>query len=203
MWQRAERLAESGAIADEERRVRRFALEQAAAELARVEGELERLEAGAWQLDVEIAAREVAEAEAGLERARTELERSIVRAPLDALVVRTDVRPGEYAQAGSVLVPPVVLAPAGALQVRVQVDEEDASRVRPGARAEGFVRGRERAPVELRFVRIEPRVVPKLSLTGGTTERIDTRVLFVVYELLGNPPRVYAGQKLDVFIEAT
>jgi hypothetical protein len=49
-------------------------------------------------------------------------------------------------------------------------------------------------------VRIEPRIVPKLSLTGATTERVDTRVLFVVYEVVGTAERVYPGQKLDVFI---
>jgi hypothetical protein len=44
--------------------------------------------------------------------------------------------------------------------------------------------------------------VPKTSITGSTTERVDTRVLFVVYRVVGSPERVYAGQKLDVFIKA-
>lgn len=55
--------------------------------------------------------------------------------------------------------------------------------------------------VKLQFVRIDPRIVPKSLLTGGTTERVDTRVLFVVYEVVENPTRIYAGQKLDVFME--
>ncbi len=85
--------------------------------------------------------------------------------------------------------------------MRVQIDEEDASRVSPNARAEGFVRGRDRTSIELRFVRIDPRIVPKKALTGSTTERVDTRVLFVVYEVVGATPPIYAGQKLDVFME--
>jgi multidrug efflux pump subunit AcrA (membrane-fusion protein) len=96
--------------------------------------------------------------------------------------------------------PPIVLGAAGPLQVRVQVDEEDASRILPGAAAEAFIRGRERIRVDLKFIRIEPRIVPKTSLTGSTTERVDTRVLFVLYEVVGSPQRVYPGQKLDVFI---
>jgi HlyD family secretion protein len=64
------------------------------------------------------------------------------------------------------------------------------------------VRGRDRTRIDLEFVRVEPRVVPKTSITGSTTERVDTRVLFVVYRVVGSPERVYAGQKLDVFIKA-
>jgi hypothetical protein len=63
------------------------------------------------------------------------------------------------------------------------------------------VRGRDRTSIELRFVRVDPRIVPKKSLTGGTTERVDTRVLFVVYEVINAPPQIYPGQKLDVFME--
>ena len=33
----------------------------------------------------------------------------------------------------------------------------------------------------LSFVRVEPYVVPKKSLTGDNTERVDTRVLQVIY----------------------
>ncbi len=69
----------------------------------------------------------------------------------------------------------------GPLRVRVQIDEEDASRVRLSARAEGFVRGRDRTSVELRFLRIDPRIVPKQSLTGGTSERVDTRVCCLLF----------------------
>jgi hypothetical protein len=44
-------------------------------------------------------------------------------------------------------------------------------------------------------------VIPKASLTGAATERIDTRVLFVVYEVDGDLSNLYSGQKADVFIE--
>jgi hypothetical protein len=46
-------------------------------------------------------------------------------------------------------------------------------------------------------------VVPKRSLTGDNTERVDTRVLQVIYALDGDPTAVYVGQQLDVFIDAT
>jgi len=46
-------------------------------------------------------------------------------------------------------------------------------------------------------------VIPKKSLTGETTERIDTRVLQVIYEVdaEGRPP-LFVGQQVEVFIDA-
>lgn len=55
----------------------------------------------------------------------------------------------------------------------------------------------------MKFERIEPYVISKVSLTGASTERVDTRVLQVIYSLRrpANPP-IYVGQQVDVFIEA-
>jgi hypothetical protein len=44
-------------------------------------------------------------------------------------------------------------------------------------------------------------VIPKKSLTGDNTERVDTRVLQVIYALEGAEGRVYVGQQLDVFLD--
>ncbi len=201
-FERARTLIASGAISREEFASRDFALRQAKADLAEANAHLARLEAGPWMPDLQVAQSEVNQAQAEVDRIRIELERLVIRAPQDATVLRCDARVGEFVQPGDTARPPVLLGAKGPLELRVQIDEEDASRVTPGAKAEAFVRGRERIRVDLAFVRIEPRVVPKTSLTGSTTERVDTRVLFVVYEVVGSPQRVYPGQKLDVFITA-
>lgn len=44
-------------------------------------------------------------------------------------------------------------------------------------------------------------MIPKKNLTGDATERVDTRVLQVIYALKAETP-VYAGQQMDIFIEA-
>lgn len=199
---RAQKLGIKGAISQEEERSRAFTLRLVEAELAEAQAVLSKFEAGTWQPDIVIAERERDQVRSEVERVQTELDRLTIRAPVDAIVLRADVQPGESVGIGESMSPPIVLARSGGLEVRVQIDEEDASRVLPGAPAEGFVRGRERTRVELRFLRIEPRVVPKTSITGASTERVDTRVLFVVYAVVGNPNRVYTGQKLDVFIKA-
>jgi HlyD family secretion protein len=56
----------------------------------------------------------------------------------------------------------------------------------------------------LEFVHIEPYVIPKVSLTGASTERVDTRVLQVIFSMnRPDEPPLYVGQQVDVFIEAT
>jgi hypothetical protein len=50
-------------------------------------------------------------------------------------------------------------------------------------------------------VRFEPFVVPKTSLTGDSTERVDTRVLQVSYRVERDGLPVFVGQQLDVFID--
>ena len=189
------------AISQEEHNSRLFAVRQAKAELAEASGVLARLEAGTWSFDIELSVAEVGQAQAAADRVKADLDRLLVRAPVDAAVLRVSARVGEFLSAGSET-PPVLLGTDGPCQVRVQVDEEDAGRVMPGAEAEGFLRGRDRGRVALRFVRIEPRVVPKLSVTGAKGERVDTRVLVVVYEITDPKGAVYPGQKLDVFIRA-
>ncbi len=45
-------------------------------------------------------------------------------------------------------------------------------------------------------------MIPKKSLTGENTERVDTRVLPVIYELHTENRKFFVGQQLDVYIEA-
>ena len=63
------------------------------------------------------------------------------------------------------------------------------------------MRGNPKLFTKLNFVRIEPYVVPKKSLTGDTTERVDTRVLQVLYGFPHEQLDVYVGQQMDVYIE--
>src|SRR5215470_6751977 len=48
---------------------------------------------------------------------------------------------------------------------------------------------------------IEPFVVPKNSLSGDSTERVDTRVLQVIYRIEDSNLPLFVGQQMDVFID--
>jgi multidrug efflux pump subunit AcrA (membrane-fusion protein) len=141
-------------------------------------------------------------AEAQVAAVQTEIDRSTVRAPLDAGVLQLKLRVGEFAPASATATPMVLLGRSKPLHVRVDVDEHEASRVRPEAPAVGHLRGDAEVKAALRFVRFEPFVVPKRSLTGDSTERVDTRVLQVIYRVESDDLPLFVGQQLDVFIEA-
>ncbi len=139
-------------------------------------------------------------AESQMERTRADIERMVVTASISGRVLQCKVRVGEYAQAGPLATPLMLLGAVDELHVRADVDEQDAWRVRTGAPAIASVRGESTHKFRLRFVKFEPYVIPKKNLTGDSTERVDTRVLQVIYALDRNAP-VYAGQQMDIFIE--
>ena len=87
------------------------------------------------------------------------------------------------------------------MHVRTDIDENDAWRLTPGATAYATVRGNNTIGTHLEFVRVEPYVVPKKSLTGSSTERVDTRVLQVLYRFDRRDLPIYVGQQVDVYIE--
>jgi multidrug efflux pump subunit AcrA (membrane-fusion protein) len=202
---RARRLFSQRAIGEEERVRREMAARMAAEQLRKAEADLALLRDGAWKPDVRIAEVAVGMAEAQLKQVEMDLERLTVRALVDGEVLQVNVRPGEYVatQAGQAL---IVLGNVNRLHVRVDVDEHDIPRLPRNletASARAMLRGEPSQHFALRFVRVEPYVIPKKSLTGDNTERVDTRVLQLIYALEPGRRRVYVGQQLDVYIEAT
>lgn len=194
---------EARAVSVEDVDRRRFAVSVAEARLARSKAELALLLAGSWASDIAVQEAELATAAASIEALEVELERRITRSPIDGKVLQLKVRPGEYAPAGPLATPLALLGSVARLHVRVDVDENDAWRITPGARAEATIRGNRELKTDLEFVRIEPYVIPKRSLTGESTERVDTRVLQVVYSFdPARLPNVYVGQQMDVFVQS-
>ena len=128
------------------------------------------------------------------------LDRLTVRAPRNGTVLQVNVRAGEYATPGS-SEPLMLLGETQRLQIRADVDEVNAPMVAPQAAAVASLKSMAGTKIPLTFVRIEPYVVPKKSLTGENIERVDTRVLQIIYRFDRPPFPVYAGQQVDVFIE--
>src|SRR5262249_52914079 len=141
----------------------------------------------------------VTQAEAQLKMTQTDLERLEVRASVDGVVLQVNVRPGEF-----VGTPPnqaLIVLGGPHKHVRVDIDENDIARFRTGLPAKARRRGDARGEVPLHFVRVEPLVIPKKSLAGGTQERVDTRVLQVIYAVGKTEAPLYVGQQLDVFLD--
>jgi RND family efflux transporter MFP subunit len=132
----------------------------------------------------------------------TNLERLTIRAPVAGQVMQLKVRLGEFASAGPLAQPLILFGNVKPLNLRVDVDEEDAWRVRPDSPAVAYLRGNTQISTRLKFVRFEPYVIPKVSLTGEPTERVDTRVLEVIYSIEAQDLPIFVGQQMDVYIQA-
>ena len=117
-------------------------------------------------------------------------------------VLQVRLRPGEYASGGSGSPAWLSSGTVTPLHVRVDVDEHEAWRVEPDAPAVGQVRGNADLSTPMEFVRFEPYVIPKQSLTGASNERVDTRVMQAIYRIKRDDLRLFVGQQMDVFIEA-
>ena len=144
----------------------------------------------------------LAQNRANLRSALTDLERLTVRAPVDGQVLQLKVHLGEFAPTGVLQTPLILFGTVEPVYVRVNVDENEAWRVSAKAAAMGYLRGNKEISTPLQFVRFEPYVLPKTSLTGESTERVDTRVLQVIYSFKrGNLP-IYVGQQMDVYIDS-
>jgi len=152
--------------------------------------------------DVLVAEKEVLLAEKRLAHCKTQLEKMTVLAPRKGTIIQNNLLEGEYLFLSS-SEPPLLLGDLTELQIRADIDEQNAHQVTHGAKARAYPKSNPDRAISLEFVRIEPYVLPKKSLTGMSDERVDTRVLQVIYRF--EPPkdfRLYVGQQVDLFIDA-
>jgi multidrug resistance efflux pump len=200
-YERGKQLVLSRTLSQEEYITRLQSYEAAVHDQAKAQAEYDLLKAGAWKPDIDVARAAVEEVSAQIEQIQTEITRATVVAPIDGVVLQVNVRPGERITDMDTKAL-MVLGDIGTYHVRVDIDERDIARFRPGAPAKAYPRGDTAHQMTMRFVRVEPYVVPKKSLTGDNTERVDTRVLQVLYAIERTETSAYVGQQLDVFIDA-
>lgn len=155
---------------------------------------------------VAVAQASAREAEAQLNSARVALARHLVRAPRAATVLQLRTRAGEYASAGQQgsgnQDPLMTMGVTDPLHVRIDIDENEIARVALGQSALVSPRGAAGQQVRATFVRAEPLIVPKRSLTNASTERVDIRVLQLIYALPADSRGFFVGQQVDGFVPA-
>jgi multidrug efflux pump subunit AcrA (membrane-fusion protein) len=154
------------------------------------------------QAQVEQIRAQIASAKAQVEQIEREIELRTIRAPITGRILQMKTRLGEFAQSGVLSTPLMLLGDDTRLHVRVDIDENDAWRFQPCAPAIASVRGNPEIKTPIQYVRTDPDVIPRVTLTGDTTQRTDTRVLEVIYSFDPASLPLYVGQLMDVFIEA-
>lgn len=189
------------------------AMHVAEANLAVSRRQFELAKAGAWKYDIDNQTHQVAALEKAYRAAAEQLEKYTVRAPVDGRILSIQTAVGSYASAqGTYDVilggnAPLILmggGDAGSLSVRCYIDEILIHRLALSSTTQArlFVRGTD-INIPLQFVRVQPYVSPKVQLSNERTERVDLRVLPVIFRL-AKPRKVelYPGQLVDVYIEA-
>jgi HlyD family secretion protein len=166
--------------------------------------------AGAWIYDVRNQERQWQALVKAYASAEALLSKYVVRAQRDGIVMSIATAVGSYASPqgtyGSYTQgysPVLVMGTAGGfLDVRCYIDEVLIPRLPPPdrMRAEMSVRGSS-TKVPLQFVRVQPYVSPKIQLSNERQERVDLRVLPVIFRFVPPPTgEIYPGQLVDVYI---
>jgi multidrug efflux pump subunit AcrA (membrane-fusion protein) len=186
-----------------------FNVALATANLADAKAKLARVTIGTYPEDLAIARSDVHTAESELAAMKSDLALAetardllIVRAPIDATVLKIEARPGEYKSAGPNSTALMRLGDISTLHVRTDIDELDSWRYDSAGQAVASIRGGSKLQSPLRFVRIVPDVAPKKTLTGENSERIDTRVMQVIYAFENPPAFMQPGMLVDVAVAA-
>jgi HlyD family secretion protein len=193
----ANSVKDSRVLSSEERSTRAMAVATRKAQILAAKASVTAAESSVASAQAAVSA-----AQARLEVNAVAIDRSTVKAPLDATVLQVKLRAGEFtsSEGGMAF---MTLGCTQPLHIRADVDEHEAWRMKASSRAEAQVRGNTALKVPLKFVRFEPLVVPKRSLTGEATERVDTRVLQVIFAIETAPTfPLFVGQQMDVFIDA-
>ena len=180
-FDRVARLERDKVASEEERKRKEFLRQNNQARVAKVEADLLALDAQ-------------------IRQAQVELDVLTVRAPRAGEILQLNVRAGEYANVMA-SEPLMILGEVDTFQIRADVDEQNAPLVSAHPEAVAYLKGDTRSVLALRFVRIEPFVIPKRSLTGDSAERVDTRVLQIIFQLDRPKTPLYVGQQVDVFMQ--
>ena len=151
----------------------------------------------------------VVQAAATLKAANALLQKYSVKAPLDGVVLALNATAGSYVSSQGAydtyteLFDPLVVmsGPQDYLAVRCYVDEILVSRLPSHwhIRAQMSLRGTD-IKVPLEFVRVQPYVSPKIELSNQRQEKVDLRVLPVIFRFEKKDAPVYPGQLVDVYI---
>jgi HlyD family secretion protein len=145
--------------------------------------------------DVLVAQAQIQAALARRDRARAELDRLRIVAPVAGEILEVHYRVGEYVQPAAVE-PLIVMGETRTLRARIDIDERDVAVVRAGARAQIAVDAFPGRFFEGRVVEIGRRMGRKNVRTDEPTERIDTKILEVVVELREDAAReLVVGQR--------
>lgn len=186
------------------------AVKVAQANLEVAEKQLELVKAGAWSYDIRNQEKQYEALSKAFLASSALLAKYVISAPTDGLVLSINAAVGSYVSAQGAYEtysqgfnPVMVMGSAAEhLAVRCYVDEILIHRLPQGSEisARMFIRGTD-VNIPLEYVRKQPYVSPKIELSNQRTERVDVRVLPLIFRFPKSKGRdLYPGQLVDVYI---
>ena len=159
---------------------------------------------------LDTAKNNAAQAQAALKATQASLAQYAIMAPVDGVVLAINTTVGSYVSPQGAYDPytqqfsPLLVMGAEQthLAVRCYVDEILITRLPAPEHihAQMLIHGSD-IKVPLEFVRVQPYVSPKIQLSNQRQEKVDLRVLPVLFRFEKKDlPMVYPGQLVDVFI---
>ena len=186
------------------------AVKAARANLEVTRKQYELTKAGAWIYDIRNQENQYKALIKAYTASVALLDKYVIKAPADGVVLSINAAVGSYispqgtydtyTQAAD---PVIVMGwPQDFIGVRCYIDEILVHRLPPVSQmlAQMFIRGTN-ISIPLQYVRMQPYVSPKIELSNERTERVDVRVLPVIFRF-ERPKNVsiYPGQLVDVYI---
>lgn len=168
------------------------------------------VKAGAWSYDIDSQERQYDSLTKAYQASSALLDKYTLRASSDGVVLSINTAVGSYVSAQGAydsytqgLSPVLVMgSDQQYLGVRCYIDEILVHRLPLPAQtnAKMFIRGTD-INIPLEYVRVQPYVSPKIELSNQRTERVDVRVLPLLFRF-AKPKNLalYPGQLVDVYI---
>ncbi len=188
----------------------RDAVKTAKANLGVARRQYELTKAGAWIYDIRNQEKLYTALSKAYGASKALLDKYIIKAPVDGMVLSIKAAVGSYISSQGAYgtytqgFDPVLVmgSPQSHLEVRCYIDEILVHRLPPPSqmRAQMFIRGTN-ISIPLKYERVQPYVSPKIELSNQRTERVDVRVLPVIFgfDKPGNI-NLYPGQLVDVYL---
>jgi HlyD family secretion protein len=201
-YKRVQGLQDSRALSQQEINRRKYSYEQAEARFDQAKANLNKVEEGTWKPDIEIAQLEALQAKANIERIKADIERTVIRSPINGIVLQIKIHEGELPSNVNAKGPLMVVGDTDEMYLKVSINQFEAPYFRKESPAVAYLRGNTQLEFPIQFVSLEPFLVNKQNFTNDITDKVDTRVLQVIYKMMKEDQNLFVGQQMDVFIKA-
>ncbi len=180
-YQRMEKLFSEGAISAQQHDQAKWQYETAEAQYQSAKASYELVKKGASPEDIKVVEAQVRQAQAALKIAETQLDNTIIRAPISGKVTSISVSPGEMVSAA---IPLLVILDTSELYVRAGIAESDIASVQIGQQAEILI---DAFPQK----KFKGEIVTKGAAIDPTTKSVEIKIKIIEPEV-EVPPGVFA-----------